>query len=180
MHHEVVEKLDDESNLEKPESESLRLFLESDDEQIESTKSTENICDNIFTDDPDIFHNSQNQKDECISKKNDCNLFSKLKMNTAIAKFAGRVDLSILEAKIASVGSPKLCKKSFCFDNVRKDDFLVFDDVDNNALKIGKKNAGLDELKNRFVKHVKCKNTVAVTKPVEMTIVQKETDSQGM
>ena len=100
-------------------------------------------------------------------------------MNTAIAKFAGRVDLSILEAKIASVGSPKLCKKSFCLDNARKDDFMVFDDVYDSAQKVEKKNAGLDELKNRFVKHVKCKNPVAATKPVEMTIVQKETDSQG-
>ena len=126
------------------------------------------------------MHDSQNQGDECISERNDCNLSShEPKMNTAISKFAGRVDLTILEAKIASVGSPKLGKKSFCSDNVSKDDFLVFDDVDSSALKVGKTDAGLDELKNRFVKHVKCKNTMAVTKPVEMTIVQKETDSQG-
>ena len=57
-------------------------------------------------------------------------------MNSAIAKFAGRVYLTILEAKIASVGSPKLCKKSFCPDDAIQDDFLVFDDVDNSALKI--------------------------------------------
>ena len=188
QHKEIVEKVEDPSNLEKLESESLRLFLEPDDEQIESSETRENI-DETCKDSAYFLHNSQKQvRDDCISEKNNCKkqLFSqKPTPNTALSKFTGIVDLALLEAKLSSVGSPKLGKKTFGYDNIGRDDYIIFDDGDDNGFKVEKTDVGLDELKNRFVKHVKSKNSfakdadVATTEPVEMTIVSKETDSEG-
>ena len=88
-----------------------------------------------------------------------------------------------MKATIAKLGAPKLGKFSSKHSGHATDDFLTFE-VDRDEYTTEDK--GLSDLKNRFVKHVKCSrkmekdSTAADNEPVQMTIVSKETDSRGM
>ena len=90
-------------------------------------------------------------------------------------------DWPAIEGTLAKVGSPKLGKGKFDLRNNDLNNFIVFE-VENNEEY--KEDAGLSKLKNRFVKHVKgnqsYKNKSDLpSKPVEMTIVSKQIDSEG-
>ena len=104
------------------------------------------------------------------------------KDNINLTKLAERLDLNKLEGQLADLGPPKLGKTTACFPNNISSDFLIFDVDKDDYLKEDK---GLSNLKDRFVKHVKCNRKEAKAKnddnnkPVEITIVRKEMDSEG-
>ena len=89
-------------------------------------------------------------------------------------------DWPVVEETLAKVGSPKLGKGKFDLRNNDLNNFIVFE-VENEGYK---EDTGLSKLKDRFVKHVKGnqsdKNESDLpSKPVEMTIVSKQIDSEG-
>lgn len=163
--------------LEQEETESFRLFLEPDDESSEDIShiDTKITCNEIEADNLDLLPSNVNG----LSPKVVCN--NPNKINTTLSKLAERLDLTKLEGQLADLGPPKLGKTTDGLSSNISSDFLLFNVDKDDYLKEDK---GLSNLKDRFVKHVKCKGKAKSknddsNKPVEITIVRKETDSEG-
>ena len=164
------------------ESESLRLFLEPDDDQIESAVNLNTNTDSISIVDSGIVQTPPKIATEEYCEKSKSVLPSSFNKN--LSKLAGRVDLSILEGTLANISPPKLGKKNMQCAKGDSDDFLIIDVKDNGNF-TKKSNRGLNNLKERFVKHVKGNHNYTNSKDgetnklFEMTIVSKDVDSEG-
>ena len=144
------------------ESESLRLFLEPEDDASEDITNVET--------------------NETTKNGLNASTVSDNANKEGFPKSANRIDLPELKGALAKLGSPKLGKTAPKLSGQASDDFLTFE-VDKDDY--SSEDKGLSDLKNRFVKHIKCSRQKDTTlkasnkEPVQMTIVSKETDSRG-
>merc|ERR1712223_2116973 len=144
------------------ESESLRLFLEPEDDASEDITNVET--------------------NETTKEVLNASTVSENTNKEGLSKSANRINLPELKGALAKLGSPKLGKTAPKLSKQTSDDFLTFE-VDKEDY--SSEDKGLSDLKNRFVKHIKCSRQRGTTlkasnnEPVQMTVVSKETDSRG-
>ena len=158
------------------ETESLRLFLEPEDdtsEHIVNRESEQTQLDNGIASD---FKENKNIDDASKEYKESS------RSDEESSKVSNKNSFPELKETIAKLGAPKLGKFTSKHSGQAADDFLTFE-VDRDEYTTEDK--GLSDLKNRFVKHVKCSRKMEKAskatdnEPVQMTIVSKETDSRG-
>ena len=162
------------------ESESLRLFLEPDDDPTEKVANMHVKNRESEMVEPDLMELSIEKMDKQSPKTKEDSSKSNV-TKTILQKSENKLNLTALEQTLANIGPPKLGRKSIGLSNNDSSDFLVFE-VEKDDY--SKEDKGLTKLKDRFVKHVKCEKfnkfqEHSNSKPVEMTIVRKEIDSEG-